>query len=79
MRALRLMQGQSTSQTFTVGSSTIYLLWEGRVPSVISLSDLKSGDRVAIHVRAEARSTLVQVEATAATKLAEHEPAQTPS
>ena len=79
MRALRLMQGRSTSQTFTVGSSTIYLLWEGRVPSVISLSDLKSGDRVAIHVRAEARSTLAQVEATAATKLAEHEPAQTPS
>jgi len=77
MRALRLMQGQSTSQTFTVGSSTIYLLWEGRVPSVISLSDLKSGDRVAIHVRAEARSTLAQVEAAAAAKVAEHEPAQT--
>jgi uncharacterized surface anchored protein len=75
MRALRLMGGQSTTQTFTVGSSTIYLLWEGKVPSVISLSDLKAGDRVAIHVRAEARSTLAQVEATAAAKVAEHEPA----
>jgi hypothetical protein len=42
---------------------------------VISLSDLKTGDRVAIHVRAEARSTLAQVEATAAAKVAEHEPA----
>jgi hypothetical protein len=79
MRALRLLQGESTSQTFTVGSSTIYLLWEGRVPSVISLSDLKTGDRVAIHVRADARSTLAQVEATAAAKVAEHEPAQAPS
>ena len=75
MRALRLMRGQSTTQTFTVGNSTIYLLWEGKVPSVISLSDLKAGDRVAIHVRAEARSTLAQVEATAAAKVAEHEPA----
>ena len=76
MRALRLMRGQSTTHTFTVGNSTIYLLWEGKVPSVISFSDLKAGDRVAIHVRTEARSTLAQVEATAAAKVAEHEPAQ---
>jgi hypothetical protein len=74
LRSLRLMGGQSPTQTFTVGSSTIYLLWQGRVPSVISLSDLKAGDRVAIHVRAQARSTLAQVEATAAAKVAEHEP-----
>ncbi len=73
------MQGQSASQTFTVGSSTIYLLWEGKVPSVISLSDLKTGDRVVIHLRAEARSTLAQVEATVAAKVAEHEPANASS
>jgi len=79
VRALRLMQGQSATQAFTVGSSTIYLLWQGRVPTVISLSDLKTGDRVAIHVRAAARSTLAQVEATAAVKVAEHEPAQASS
>jgi hypothetical protein len=75
IRALRLLRGQSGSQTFTVGGSTIYLLWQGRTPSVISLADLKSGDGVAIHVRAAARSTLAQVEAAAAAKVAEHEPA----
>ena len=79
MRALRLLRGQSANQTFAVGGSTIFLLWEGKVPSVISLSDLKSGDRVAIHVRAEARSTLAQVESTAAAKVAEHEPANASS
>ena len=63
LRALRLLSGQSPTQTFTVGSETIYLLWQGKVPSVISLSDLKAGDRVAVHVRAAARSTLAQVEA----------------
>ena len=75
MRALRLLRGASADQTFTVGSDTIYLLWQGRTPSVISLPDLKAGDGVAIHVRAEARSTLAQVESTAAAKVAEHEPA----
>jgi hypothetical protein len=73
------MQGQPATQAFTVGSSTVYLLWQGRVPTVISLSDLKTGDRVAIHVRAAARSTLAQVEASAAVKVAEHEPAQSSS
>jgi hypothetical protein len=79
MRALRLLRGQSADQTFTVGSSTIYLLWQGRVPTVIELSDLKAGEAVAIHVRAEARSTLAQVESTAAAKVAEHEPATSTS
>jgi hypothetical protein len=76
LRALRLLPGQSATQTFAVGSSTIYLLWQGKVPSVISLSDLKVGDAVAIHVRAAADSTLAEVESTAAAKVAEHEPAQ---
>lgn len=74
-RAIRLMMGQSGSQTFTVGGSTIYLLWQGKVPTVISLGDLKTGDAVAVHVRADAGSTLAQVESTAAVKVAEHEPA----
>ena len=72
-------EGESRTQTFTVGGSTIYLLWQGKVPTLISLSDLKTGDQVAIHVRAEARSTLAQVEATAAVKVAEHEPVQASS
>jgi hypothetical protein len=74
LRALRLLRGQSATQTFTVGGSTIYLLWKGRVPTVTSFSDLKVGERAAIHVRASAGSTLAQVESTAAAKVAEHEP-----
>jgi hypothetical protein len=74
LRALRLLRGQSATQTFTVGGSTIYLLWQGRVPSVSSLSELQAGDAVAIHIRAAAGSTLAQVESTAAAKVAEHEP-----
>jgi len=74
-RALRLLLGSSRTQTFAVGGSTIYLLWEGKVPTVIDRSDLKVGDKVVIHVRAKAGSTLGQVTATPAAKVAEHEPA----
>ncbi len=74
-RALRLLLGSSRTQTFTVGDSTIFLLWQGKVPTVAQLADLKAGDKVAIHVRAQAGSTLGQVEATPAARVAEHEPA----
>lgn len=74
-RALRLLLGSSRTQTFAVGGSTIYLLWAERVPTVIDRSDLKVGDKVVIHVRAKAGSTLGQVTATPAAKVAEHEPA----
>jgi len=74
-RALRLLLGSSRTQTFAVGGSTIYLRWQGRVPTVTDLGGLTSGDRVAIHVRAAAGSTLGQVTSTAAAKVAEHEPA----
>jgi hypothetical protein len=79
LRALRLLRSEPATQTFTVGGDTIYLRWTGRVPTVIALSDLDAGDPVAIHVRAAARSTLAQVESTAAAKVAEHEPAQAQS
>lgn len=74
-RALRVLLGGSRTQAFTVGGSTIYLLWQGKVPTVAELADLKVGDKVAIHVRAKAGSTLAQVTATPAAKVAEHEPA----
>jgi hypothetical protein len=73
-RARKLLKGQPHSQTFTVGGDTIFLRWTGKVPAVISLADVKPGDPVAIRVRAAAGSTLAQVEATAATKVVEHEP-----
>jgi hypothetical protein len=74
-RALRLLLGSSRTQTFAVGDSTIFLHWQGKVPTVTQLADLKAGDKVAIHVRAQAGSTLGQVESTPAARVAEHEPA----
>jgi hypothetical protein len=75
-RALRLLIGSNRTQTFAVGDSTIYLRWQGKVPTVTELADLKAGDKVAIHVRAKAGSTLAQVEAAPAAKVALHEPAK---
>jgi hypothetical protein len=77
-RALRLLVGQSSSQTFTTGDQTIFLLWQGKVPTVISLSQLKVGDTVVVRVRADKGSTLSQVESTAAVHVGDREPASQP-
>jgi hypothetical protein len=74
-RALRLLVGESANQTFTVGDSTIFLLWQGKVPTVIARTDLKVGDPIVVRIRADKGSTLQQVESAAAVKVAEHEPA----
>ncbi|MFZ0343426.1 MAG: hypothetical protein WAL31_13975, partial [Gaiellaceae bacterium] len=42
--ATRLLIGKPSSQTFAVDDSTIFLLWQGKVPTVISLGQLKVGD-----------------------------------
>jgi hypothetical protein len=73
-RALRLMIGQPASQTFAFNTDTIVLLWQGRVPKVISPAELQVGDRIVVRVRADRGSTLAQVEATPAKRLAEREP-----
>jgi hypothetical protein len=73
--AERLMLGQPSTQTFTTGGSTIFLLWQGKVPTVISSSELQVGDTVVIRDRATRGSTLAQVEANAAKHVGEHEPA----
>jgi hypothetical protein len=72
-RALRLLIGQSAAESFTFDATTVFLLWKGKVPSVISPSQLTLGDRIVVRVRAPKRSTLAQVESTAATRIAEHE------
>jgi hypothetical protein len=69
------MLGQSLDQTFTYGDSTIFLLWQGKVPTVIDASQLKAGDRITIRVRAPKASTLAQVAATPANHVGDHEPA----
>ena len=73
--ATRLMIGQPNSQTFTVGASTIFLLWQGKVPTVISLGQLTLGDKVVVRIRAPKHATLGDVESTAAAHVGDREPA----
>jgi hypothetical protein len=73
-RGLQAMLGQSLDQTFTYDDGTIFLLWQGRVPTVIDASKLKAGDRITVRVRAPRASTLAQVEATPANHVGDHEP-----
>jgi hypothetical protein len=75
--ALRLLLGQSAQQTFTYGPETIFLLWQGKVPSVISPEQLTVGERITVRIRAPRRSTLTQVESTPARHVGQHEPANT--
>jgi hypothetical protein len=73
--ATHLLIGQPASQTFTVDSNTIFLLWQGKVPTVISLAQLKTGDSTTIRIRAPKHANLAQVEATAAIHVGDREPA----
>jgi len=76
-RGLKTMLGQaSVDQTFTYDNGTIFLLWQGRVPTVIDPSQLKAGDRITVRVHAPRASTLAQVEATPAARVGDHEPGQ---
>jgi hypothetical protein len=76
-RGLKTMLGQgSVDQTFSYDNGTIFLLWQGRVPTVIEPSQLKAGDRITVRVRAPRDSTLAQVEATPARHVGDHEPGQ---
>jgi hypothetical protein len=73
-RGLRSMLGQPLDQSFSYDDGTIFLLWQGRVPTVIDASQLKAGDRITIRVRAPRAATLAQVEAVAANHVGDHEP-----
>ena len=72
--ALRLMVGQGAKQTFSTGPETVFLHWAKRIPTVIDAAGLKVGDRIVVRVRADRGSTLAQVEATAAKRVADREP-----
>ena len=72
--ALRLLIGKPGDQTFTTGPETVFLHWAKRIPTVIDASKLKVGDRIVIRVRADRGSTLEQVEATVAKRVAAREP-----
>jgi hypothetical protein len=75
-RGLKSMLGQPVDQTFAYDSGTIFLLWQGRVPTVIDPAQLKAGDRISVRVRAPRDATLAQVEATPASHVGDHEPGQ---
>jgi hypothetical protein len=75
---LRKLLGQGADQTFTYDANTIFLLWQGKVPTVIAPSQLKAGDRITVRIRAPRRSTLEQIESTPARHVGEHEPADAP-
>jgi hypothetical protein len=72
--ALRLLIGQPAEQTFATGPETVFLHWAHRIPTVIDATKLKAGDRIVIRVRADRGSTLAQVEATPAKRVADREP-----
>ena len=74
-RAMRLMLGADRSETFSTDGGTIFLLWVGKVPTVIDASKLVVGDRIVVRIRAAAKSSLAQVEATAANHVGDREPA----
>ena len=73
-RGLQSMLGQPLDQSFSYDDGTIFLLWQGKVPTVIDASHLQAGDRITIRVRAPRASTLAQVEATPANHVGDHEP-----
>jgi hypothetical protein len=73
--ALRSMLGAPVAETFTYDEGTIFLLWQGNVPTVIDPSQLKPGDRITVRIRAARTSTLAQIEATPAAHVGDHEPA----
>ena len=72
--ALRLMIGQPARQSFATGPETVFLHWAHRIPTVIDATGLKVGDRIVIRVRADRGSTLAEVGATAARRIADREP-----
>jgi hypothetical protein len=73
-RALKLLLGQGTSQTFTFGTDTVFLHWDRFGPHLISPQAIQVGDPLTIRVRTAPKSDLASVEATAAWRVNDHEP-----
>jgi hypothetical protein len=73
-RALKAMLGQAVDQPFSYSRRTIFIRWQGRVPTLISPSQLQVGADISVRVRAAAGSSLAQVESTPANHVGEHEP-----
>ncbi len=74
-RALRLLIGNSSDQSFAFGDTTIFLLWQGKVPTVIDASKLVLGDKIVVRIRAAKGASLGDVESTPANHIGDREPA----
>ena len=73
-RALRTLIGSSADQSFAFDGDTIFLLWQGKVPTVIDATKLVVGDKIVVRIRAKAGSSLSQVESTPANHIGDREP-----
>jgi len=76
--ALRKMLGQPVDETFSYGPRTVFILWRGGVPTVISPSQLRVGDRISVRIRAPRSDSLQEAEQVPAGHVGDHEP-NTPS
>jgi hypothetical protein len=74
LRSLRAMLGQPLDQTFSYDAHTIFVLWQGRVPTVISPGRLGVGDKISVRIRAPRSYSLAQVEQVPANHVGDHEP-----
>lgn len=72
-RALKRLLGQSVDRTFRYDANTIFIVWQGRTPTVVTPSQLKIGAKTVVRIRAAKGSTLAQIEATPANHVAQHE------
>jgi len=75
VRAMRALIGNGHDVTFAFDASTVFLRWQGNLPTVIGPADVRIGDPVTVRVRAPAGSTLAKVLGTPARHIGEHEPA----
>jgi hypothetical protein len=75
LRSLRAMLGQPLNQTFTYDGHTIFVVWHGRVPTLVSPSQLRVGDRISVRIRAPGAFALGQVEQVPANHVGDHQPA----
>src|SRR5438093_856110 len=73
-RALKALLGAPLDQAFTYDAHTIFVLWQGGVPQVISPSQMVVGDRISVRIRAPQAYSLAQVEAVPANHVGDHEP-----
>ena len=74
LRSLRAMLGQPLDQTFSYDAHTIFVLWQGRVPTPISAGQLHVGDKISVRIRAPRLFSLAQVEQVPANHVGDHEP-----